>query len=227
MRRECQLVARQYEILLKSYLYNTDELVTYPYDIPTVDISNGQINSSVLQKYCFYVLWMTYELTLLLLTHWCGWLTISFVCHKPCFYLLLSRPYGIGMLLSYTYALVSHPYEIESALLAYDWASKSSVRHSNRTRTSHRQKVNNWYGWVFTIKERKYELRNASIIDRDKVQTTNRGLKSLTSRLWCQDLEFTAQFLQIGYFSLSNPGTGQNVLARYVSFSLDSDVIYL
>ena len=31
---------------------------------------------------------------------------------------------------------------------------------------------------LFTIKERKYELRNVSIIDRDKVQTTNHGLKS-------------------------------------------------
>ena len=31
---------------------------------------------------------------------------------------------------------------------------------------------------LFTIKEHKYDLRNVSIIDRDKVQTISHGLKS-------------------------------------------------
>ena len=75
------------------------------------------------------------------------------------------------------------------------------------------------------IKERKYELRNVSIIDRDKAQTTNHGIKSfkdygakicpmLANRL------FQLKILKC----LSNPGTGQNVLAQYVSFLLDSDI---
>ena len=40
---------------------------------------------------------------------------------------------------------------------------------------------------IFTIKEHKYELRNVSIIDRDKVQTTNHGLKSFKdygAKIW-------------------------------------------
>ena len=40
---------------------------------------------------------------------------------------------------------------------------------------------------LFTIKERKYQLRNVSIIDRDKVQTTNHGLKSFKdngAKIW-------------------------------------------
>ena len=40
---------------------------------------------------------------------------------------------------------------------------------------------------LFTIKERKYELRNVSIIDRDKVQTTYHGLKSFKdygAKIW-------------------------------------------
>ena len=75
------------------------------------------------------------------------------------------------------------------------------------------------------IKERKYELRNVSIIDRDKAQTTNHGIKSfkdygakicpmLANRL------FQLKILKC----LSNPGTGQNVLAQYVSLLLDSDI---
>ena len=40
---------------------------------------------------------------------------------------------------------------------------------------------------LFTIKERKYQLRNVSIIYRDKVQTTNHGLKSFKdygAKIW-------------------------------------------
>ena len=74
----------------------------------------------------------------------------------------------------------------------------------------------------FTIKERKYELRNVSIIDRDKVQTTNHGLKSFKnydakSGIHCPILANRLFQLKI-LKCLSNPETGRNVLAQYVSF---------
>ena len=82
-----------------------------------------------------------------------------------------------------------------------------------------------------TTKERKYELRNISIIDRAKVQTNNHGLKSFKdygAKIWNSLLNSCKWAISVEYFkALIKSLNGQNVLARYVSFLLDSDVIYL
>ena len=74
---------------------------------------------------------------------------------------------------------------------------------------------------LFTNKERKYELRNFSIIDRAKVQTPNHGLKPFKG----QDLEFTA-LLQIGYFSKRCLSAYQ-ILGRAKMFLLGMSPFYL
>ena len=84
---------------------------------------------------------------------------------------------------------------------------------------------------LFTIKERKYELRNISIIDRDKVLTTNHGLKSFKdygANIWNSLPNSCQSAISVEDLTcLSNPGTGQNFLVQYVSFLLDPNVIYL
>ena len=78
---------------------------------------------------------------------------------------------------------------------------------------------------------RKYEIHNVSIIGRDKVQTTNHGLKSFNdygAKIWNSLPNSCKSAISVEDFKvLIKSWNGPNVLAQYVSFLHDSDVIYL